>query len=85
MEGMCIPSVSRGPEAGRVWRVRRAQTDGVGENPYALRFSPDGSILAVANYAGEVEEAHTASSIALLDGDPTSPTFLQAKTWLVNK
>lgn len=62
-----------------------AQTDGVGENPYALRFSPDGSLLAVANYAGEVEDAHTASSIALLDGDPTSPTFLQAKTWLVNK
>jgi predicted GH43/DUF377 family glycosyl hydrolase len=62
-----------------------AQTEAVGENPYALRISPDGTIAAVANYAGEVDGANVGSTIALLDADPTSPTFLQVKTWLVNQ
>lgn len=62
-----------------------AQTEAVGENPYAIRISPDGTFAAVANYAGEVTGAHVASTIALLDADPASPTFLQVQTWLVNK
>ncbi|MDP2305429.1 MAG: beta-propeller fold lactonase family protein [Pseudomonadota bacterium] len=62
-----------------------AQTDAVGENPYAIRISPDGTFAAVANYAGEVNGARVSSTIALLDTDPASPTFLQVKTWLVNQ
>ncbi|MDP2315313.1 MAG: beta-propeller fold lactonase family protein [Pseudomonadota bacterium] len=62
-----------------------AQTEAVGENPYAIAISPDGTFAAVANYSGEVEDAHSGSTIALLDADPESPTFLQVKTWLVNK
>jgi hypothetical protein len=62
-----------------------AQTEAVGENPYAIAISPDGTLAAVANYTGEVEGEATSSTIALLDADPASPTFLQVKTWLVNK
>ncbi len=62
-----------------------AQTEAIGENPYAIRISPDGTFAAIANYTGEVQGAYASSSIALLDADPASPTFLQVKTWLVNK
>jgi len=62
-----------------------AERDAIGENPSALAISDDGTLLAVANYTGEVDEARVSSTIALLDADPTSPTFLQVKTWLVNK
>ncbi|MFN7143295.1 MAG: hypothetical protein ACK4YP_05930, partial [Myxococcota bacterium] len=62
-----------------------AERDAVGENPYAIVISADGTLAAVGNYSGEVDGGETASTIALLDADPTSPTFLEVKTWLVNK
>ncbi len=62
-----------------------AQTEAIGENPYAIRISDDGTLAAVANYAGEVDGSVVSSTVALLDADPTSPTFLQVKTWLVNE
>ncbi len=62
-----------------------AERDEIGENPFAIVISDDGTLAAVANYAGEVEGARTSSTIALLDADPESPTFLQVKTWLVNQ
>jgi predicted GH43/DUF377 family glycosyl hydrolase len=62
-----------------------AERDAIGEEPYAIAISPDGTLAAVGNYAGDVDGAAVSSNIAILDADPESPTFLQVKTWLVNK
>lgn len=62
-----------------------AEREDVGENPYAIAISPDGALAAVANYTGEVDGAAVSSTLALLDADPESPTFLEVKTWVVNQ
>ncbi len=57
----------------------------VGENPYAIALTPDGTRGLVGNYSGEVEGTATHSTLFVLDTDPESPTFMQPLTWLVNK
>jgi len=59
----------------------------VGENPFALTFSPDGRHLVYGNYTGEVERESkaAASTIGVIDVDPDSPTWLQPLTWIVNR
>ena len=58
----------------------------VGENPYAILPHPNGKIAVVANYTGEVDETHLAqSSLAILDIDPQSPTYLEILSRLVNE
>jgi DNA-binding beta-propeller fold protein YncE len=75
-----VYDLSIGPIATLVGEV-----GAIGENPYAIVLSADGTFGAVGNFAGEVTDASTHSTIALFDADPESPTFLQVKTWLVNK
>ncbi|MFZ5481204.1 MAG: hypothetical protein ACOZNI_30880 [Myxococcota bacterium] len=62
-----------------------AQATNVGENPYAIRISTDGTRAYVANYSGEVHDEAVASTLVVLDADPTSPSFLAPLTWVVNK
>ena len=59
--------------------------DWVGENPHALSLSPDGKVLAVGNYIGELVDGHVNSSVVLVDMDPTSETYLSVLATLVNQ
>ena len=61
--------------------------DNMGENPHGLVRSPDGTKLFVANYLGEVDTETQASSatLAVIDIDPDSPTYLEVLTWIGNR
>jgi predicted GH43/DUF377 family glycosyl hydrolase/DNA-binding beta-propeller fold protein YncE len=62
-----------------------AETPMVGENPYAMAFSPDERFLVVANYTGEIDGEEVSSTIAVLDIDPNSPTYMEVRTWIANQ
>lgn len=57
----------------------------IGENPWMVRLSPDGRHAVVANYTGEVDDRTASSTLAVIDADPTSPTYLEAVTWITNR
>lgn len=57
----------------------------VGENPHLAALSPDGRWAIIANYLGDVEDEVASSTLALLDLDPTSPTYLTVPTRIVNR
>ncbi len=57
----------------------------VGENPIDVRVSPDQRWAVVANYTGEVEDNHAESTLAVIDLDPASDSYLEVVTWLVNR
>lgn len=58
----------------------------IGENPHLVRISPDGRFAVVANYLGDVDSEDTVSStLAVVDLDPSSESFLEVVTWLVNR
>jgi predicted GH43/DUF377 family glycosyl hydrolase len=61
------------------------QTDAIGENPFAMALTGDGAHLVVANFSGEVETAGTNPTLAILDADPTSDTFLDVLQWVGNR
>ncbi len=61
------------------------ETTDLGENPYSIALNADGTRGLIGNYSGEVDGTATNATIVVLDTDPTSPTFLQPLTWLVNK
>ncbi len=61
-----------------------AETDDLGENPYAMLLTPDGTRLVVANYLGEVD-GYVSSTLVVLDADPSSAGFLDALGWVVNR
>ncbi len=61
-----------------------AQVERVGENPYALAYSPDGRLAYVGNYVGEVDGRVASATLAVLDADPASPTFLRLLTTVGN-
>ncbi len=62
-----------------------AELDLIGENPHALAISPDGSLMAVANYVGDLSRGRSSSSIAIVDVDPGSPTYLETLAWIANE
>ena len=63
-----------------------ADIDNVGEMPYAVAISPDGLTAVVANYAGEVTDlGETSSTLAIVDIDEDSPTYLEVISWVVNR
>jgi DNA-binding beta-propeller fold protein YncE len=63
-----------------------AHLDYIGENPHLVRFSPDGRHAVVANYAGEVsDEGAVSSTLAILDTDPASASYLEVLTWIANQ
>jgi hypothetical protein len=57
----------------------------IGENPSIVRRSPDGTYAVIANYLGSVEGQAAGSSLLLLDLDPTSPSWLEITTRIVNR
>lgn len=59
--------------------------EGVGEYPHVVRFSPDGRHAVVANYIGEIGDAGVSSTLAVVDLDPNSPTWLQVVTRITNR
>jgi predicted GH43/DUF377 family glycosyl hydrolase/DNA-binding beta-propeller fold protein YncE len=61
------------------------ETPLVGENPYAMTLSPDERFLVVANYTGEINGVEVSSTIAVLDADPASPTYMEVRTWIANQ
>lgn len=60
------------------------EVEDIGENPYAIVLSPDGTRAVVGNYSGEVGD-FVSSTLVILDADPDSPTFLDPITWVVNR
>lgn len=62
-----------------------AEATDIGENPYVAAVSPDGSLLVIGNYTGEVDQAQVSSTLTVLDADATSPTFLQPLAWIGNR
>lgn len=67
------------------WGEEVAWIPNIGENPHVVRVSPDGRWAVVANYLGDVTEGAVSSTLAIVDLDPTSETYLEAVTWLVNR
>lgn len=62
------------------------ELDNIGENPSALLLTPDGRHALVANYAGQVDSSgHTNASIAVIDIDRDSPSYLEVLTWITNQ
>ncbi len=57
----------------------------IGEGPHQVRLSPDGRYAFVANYLGEVTDNEVSPTIAVIDADPSSPSFLAPLTWLGNR
>lgn len=58
----------------------------IGENPYAMALTPDGTQLVVGNYTGEtVPNGLAESTLVVLDVNEESPTYLEPLTWVVNR
>ncbi len=56
-----------------------------GENPHSVIVTPDGRHAVVACYEGEVDENNVASTLAVIDVDPDSDSWLEVLTWIVNQ
>jgi hypothetical protein len=50
-----------------------------------VRVAPDGLTAVVANYTGDVVDGLASSTLVVIDLDPTSDTYLEPLTWIVNK
>ncbi len=57
----------------------------LGENPHVVRVSPDGKHAVVACYEGELDETIVNSTLAVIDVDPSSDTWLEVVTWITNQ
>jgi DNA-binding beta-propeller fold protein YncE len=57
----------------------------VGENPHIAAVSPDGRWVVVANYLGDLDGNLSSATLALLDLDPSSPTYLTVPHWIKNR
>ncbi len=56
----------------------------VGENPWDIVVTPDERYAIVANYLGEIDDNRVSSTLAFIDLDPASDTFLEVVTWVRN-
>lgn len=56
----------------------------LGENPWTIRISPDGTRAVVANYVGNIDENTVNSTLVVIDIDETSETYLEPLTWIGN-
>lgn len=67
------------------WGQQVADVELVGEGPAGLALSPDGNHLVVANLTGEIDNTNLAqSTVAIVDIDRDSSTYLEVLTWLAN-
>jgi predicted GH43/DUF377 family glycosyl hydrolase len=57
----------------------------IGENPHAVQVTPDGRHAVVACYEGEYDDVNVNSTLAVVDVDPTSDTYLEVLTWIANQ
>ena len=73
-------------EAG-VYGEPQARIANVGEHPYVVRVHPSGDYAVVANYTGEVDIRNdiARSTLAIIDINPESETYLQVVTRVVNQ
>jgi DNA-binding beta-propeller fold protein YncE/predicted GH43/DUF377 family glycosyl hydrolase len=63
-----------------------AEVSLVGESPYGLVLSPDARHAVIGNFTGEVNaDGFAQATLAILDIDVSSPTYLQVLTWVVNR
>jgi len=68
------------------WGQQVGEVGMVGEGPSGMVLTPDGKHLVVANLAGEVSnEGLAQSTLAVIDVDETSPTYLEVRTWVTNQ
>jgi DNA-binding beta-propeller fold protein YncE len=69
------------------WGQMIGESEFLGENPSAVAITPDGRHAVVACYEGEVDEdtQEVDSTLAVVDVDPSSPSFLEVVTWIVNR
>jgi len=56
----------------------------IGENPHIVQLTPDGRYAVVANYVGDLIDETAHSTLAIVDADPSSTTFLEVLTWIGN-
>jgi predicted GH43/DUF377 family glycosyl hydrolase len=57
----------------------------IGENPHTVRVTPDGRYAVVACYEGEVDGTTVNSTLAVIDVDASSDTWLEVITWIANQ
>ncbi len=57
----------------------------LGENPHTVRVTPDGRYAVVACYEGDIDDASVNSTLAVIDVDSTSDTWLEVITWIANQ
>jgi hypothetical protein len=63
-----------------------AEVDAVGEAPWSMALSPDGRRLVVVNSIGGVEDRVVPqATLAVLDVDPSSPTYLDVLATVGNR
>ncbi|MBN1336157.1 MAG: hypothetical protein JXB39_09365 [Deltaproteobacteria bacterium] len=69
------------------WGQMIGESEFLGENPSAVAVTPDGRYAVVACYEGELDEEaeQVDSTLAVVDVDPSSPSFLEVVTWIVNR
>jgi DNA-binding beta-propeller fold protein YncE/predicted GH43/DUF377 family glycosyl hydrolase len=67
------------------WGQQIGEVSLVGEGPAGMTLTPDAKHLVVANLAGEVTTDGLAqSTIAVIDVEESSPTYLEVRTWITN-
>jgi len=62
--------------------------EGLGDEPFDLVLSPDGTLLFIVNYVGELEgptQNVVHSTLTIIDVDPASPTYHRVLTTLRNR
>lgn len=57
----------------------------LGENPHTVRVTPDGRYAVVACYEGVYDDANVNSTLAVIDVDASSDTWLEVITWIANQ
>jgi len=67
------------------WGEDVRQITDIGENPHKVVTSPDGRYAVVANYVGEINDGITSATLAIVDTDPASPTYLTVVGHMVNR
>ncbi len=69
-----------------IWGEEISYVGYLQDSPSAITVSPDGKWAVVAHYVGSVDSNNLASSeLLLIDLDPASETYLQARTRVVNQ
>jgi DNA-binding beta-propeller fold protein YncE len=66
------------------WGQLVGETSLLGENPYSIAVSPDGKLAVVACYEGDLDDDTVNSTLAVVDIDPQSDTWLEVLTWIAN-